>query len=67
MLPMVAYAISLDSPKVILARKSLYSDLRGSLTLPHCGSLQAVVKSSSPWYMIYHKDQTKKNECYARM
>ena len=38
--------LSLDSPTVILARKFLNSDLRGSLTLPHCGSLQAVVKSS---------------------
>ena len=46
MLPMVACAISLDSPTMILARKSFYSDLWGSLTLPHCGSLQAVLKSS---------------------
>ena len=46
MLPMVACAIYLDSPTVILAKKSLYSDLQGSLTLSHCGSLQAVVKSS---------------------
>ena len=43
MLPMVACVISLDSPTVMLARKSLNSDLRGSLILPHCGSLQAVV------------------------
>ena len=46
MLPVVAYAIYLDSPIVILARKSLYSDLGGSLTLPQDGSLQAEVKSS---------------------
>ena len=44
MLPMVACVISLDSPTVMLATKSLYSDLRGSLTLPHYGSLQAVLK-----------------------
>ena len=58
MLPIVACVISLDSPTVILARKSLYSDLGGSLTLPHEGSLQAEVKSSNPWYKIYHKGQT---------
>ena len=46
MVPMVACAISLDSPTVILARNSLNLDLRGSLALPHYGSLQAVVKSS---------------------
>ena len=46
MLPMVACVISLDSPTVILGRKILNSDLRGSLTLPHYRSLQAVLKSS---------------------
>ena len=46
MLPMVACVISLDSPTVILATNSLNSDLRGSVTLPYCGSLQAVLKSS---------------------
>ena len=46
MLPMVVCAISLDSPTVILARKFLNSDLGESLTLPHCGSLHAMVKSS---------------------
>ena len=45
MLPMVACVISLDSPTVILARNYLNSDLRGSLALPHRGSLQAVLKS----------------------
>ena len=46
MLPMVACVISLDSPTVKLERKFLNSDLGGSLTLPHDGSLQAEVKSS---------------------
>ena len=64
---MVACAISLDSPTVILARKYLYSDLLGSLTPPHCGSLQAVVKSSSPWYKIYHKYQTGHSENYVKI
>ena len=51
MLPMVACVISLDSPTMILARKSLYLDLRGSLTLPQYGSLQVVLKSSKS--MVY--------------
>ena len=51
MLPMVACVISIDPPTLILARKSLYSDLRGSVTLPHYGSLQAILKSSKS--MVY--------------
>ena len=35
------------------------------LTVPLCGSLQAVVKSSSPWYKMYHKYQIGHQENYA--
>ena len=66
MLPMVACVISLDSPTVMLARKSLNSDLRGSLILPHCGSLHEVVKSSKSMYKIYHKDQIGQLESYVK-
>ena len=44
MLPMVACVISLDSPTIILARKSLYSDLGGSLTLPPLWEFTCSVK-----------------------
>ena len=58
MLSMVACVISLHSPIVIVARKFVNSDLGGSLTLPHDGSLQEEVNPLSPWYKICHGDQT---------